>query len=95
MSALAVLFVLGGCKPAEPQLADRPAIRIGAYEWPGNYWIDVAWTKGWFAEAGLNVERIDAEGKYFESLDALASGKIDAWVSRRSIWFGTRLPATT
>jgi NitT/TauT family transport system substrate-binding protein len=59
-------------KPAPPVI-----IKIGSYMWPGSYWIDVAWKKGWFAEAGLNVERLDVNLKYFESLDAVASGQLD------------------
>lgn len=56
---------------------DRP-IRLATYLWPGSYWIDVAWQKGWFDEAGLTVERLGAHHKYFEALDSLASGQVDA-----------------
>jgi NitT/TauT family transport system substrate-binding protein len=65
-----------GCGPAVKQ--PPVTVKIGSYLWPGSYWIDVAWKKGWFAEAGLNVERHDANLRYFANLDAVASGKLDA-----------------
>jgi NitT/TauT family transport system substrate-binding protein len=74
-----ILFVacmaLAGCHPTPNHLS--PPIRIATYQWPGSYWIEVAWKKGWFAEAGLNVERVDVDRKYFEYLDAVDSGQID------------------
>ncbi len=76
--ALAAVMLLGGCGTPVSELKARAPIRLGTYEWPGSYWIDVAWVKGWFAEAGLNVERVDTDRKYFESLDAVVSGQIDA-----------------
>jgi NitT/TauT family transport system substrate-binding protein len=76
--ALAAAALLGGCSARAPEIKDGEPIRLGTYEWPGTYWIDVAYEKGWFAEAGLNVERVDTNRKYFESLDDVASGKLDA-----------------
>jgi NitT/TauT family transport system substrate-binding protein len=77
--AIAAVALLGGCDaPSVPAKQTRAPIRLGTYEWPGSYWIDVAWEKGWFAEAGLNVERINTDTKYFESLDEVVAGKIDA-----------------
>jgi NitT/TauT family transport system substrate-binding protein len=75
---LIAFLLLGACGTPHAEPAARAPIRLAAYDWPGCYWIDVAFQKGWFAAAGLDVERIDTEGKYFESLDALAAGKIDA-----------------
>lgn len=69
--------VLAGCGSSAPAEQPRPPIRLGSYEWPGSYWIDVAWDKGWFAAAGLDVQRIDANLKYVQSLEAVAAGKID------------------
>jgi NitT/TauT family transport system substrate-binding protein len=74
---LAVVVSTAGCGPSDPDVKGRPPIRLGSYEWPGSYWIDVAWDKGWFAAAGLNVERIDTNLKYFESLDGVAAGTLD------------------
>jgi NitT/TauT family transport system substrate-binding protein len=66
-----------GCGRAEAP-ASHVTIRIGTYLWPGSYWIDVAAKKGWFAEAGLDVERHDVNLKYFASLDAVVAGRLDA-----------------
>ncbi len=76
--AIAAIAALGSCTPAVPQKVAPVHIRLGTYEWPGSYWIDVAAGKGWFAEAGLDVETIDTDRRYFESLDAVAAGKLDA-----------------
>lgn len=76
--ALLVLGALNGCNSAaEPPLSQEP-IKIGTYLWPGSYWIDVAFDKGWFAAAGLNVERVDVDRKYFASMDEVAAGKLHA-----------------
>jgi NitT/TauT family transport system substrate-binding protein len=77
--ALAAVALLAGCGGASaPQTSTRTPIRLGTYEWPGSYWIDVAWQKGWFAAAGLNVERVGMDTKYFEALDDVVAGKLDA-----------------
>jgi NitT/TauT family transport system substrate-binding protein len=80
--AAAACLSAGGCKPADiaPRLAaaTSPPIRLATYEWPGSYWIEVATAKGWFAEAGLNVQRVDVDTHYFESLEDVATGKLDA-----------------
>jgi NitT/TauT family transport system substrate-binding protein len=73
---LAVTAVLVGCTRSTPNVSSA-LIRLGTYEWPGSYWIDVAYKKGWFAEAGLNVERVDTDRKYFKSLDDVAAGTLD------------------
>jgi NitT/TauT family transport system substrate-binding protein len=75
--ALAACAFLGSCTPAF-KLTPSVPIRLASYEWPGSYWIDVAWKKGWFAEAGLNVERVDVDNSYFPSLERVASGQLDA-----------------
>lgn len=81
---LATVFALGACKPASaPPAAATSAqpIRIGGLYWPGNYWIDIAHAKGWFKEAGLNVEWVDTNPDFFASLDDAATGKLDLVVS--------------
>jgi len=70
-----LVVMLAGCAPSVDPT--HTPIRLGTYLWPGSYWIDVAYAKGWFVEEGLNVERVDADRKYFESLDDVASGKLD------------------
>jgi NitT/TauT family transport system substrate-binding protein len=75
--ALLVALLLGACTHSTPQADSGVRIRLGTYEWPGSYWIDVAWRKGWFAEAGLNVERVDMDRRYFEGLNDVAVGKLE------------------
>lgn len=78
--ALGIIIVggLAGCERVRQAPPDaRPPLRVGAYYWPGLYWIDIAHAKGWFREAGLNVERVDTNADYFASLDQLAQGKLD------------------
>jgi len=75
-SALVALMLLS-CSP-QPKLIPATPIRLASYEWPGSFWIEVAWKKGWFAEAGLNIQRIDVDNSYFPSLEDVASGKLDA-----------------
>lgn len=71
-----------GCHSDSPSVP-RPApssipIRLATYEWPGSYWIEIATEKGWFAQAGLNVQRVDVDTRYFDALEDVATGKIDA-----------------
>jgi NitT/TauT family transport system substrate-binding protein len=75
--ALAACTFLVSCSPA-PKLSPSAPIRLASYEWPGSFWIEVAWKKGWFAEAGLNVQRVDVDNNYFPSLENVANGKLDA-----------------
>ncbi|KAA0695062.1 hypothetical protein DT594_09400 [Halopseudomonas laoshanensis] len=55
----------------------HPPMRIGAYYWPGTYWIDIAHSKGWFVEAGLNVEIIDANQDYYGAVTDIHEGNLD------------------
>src|SRR5262245_41845882 len=52
------------------------ALKIAYSDWPG--WIawDVAVQKGWFKEAGVNVELVWLD--YVPSMDAFSAGKVDA-----------------
>jgi len=52
-------------------------IKVARSYWPGMYWIDIAEEKGWFQEAGLNVELIDISWDYFKSIRDMIEGKID------------------
>lgn len=77
---LSAALALAACKPAPgPSAAPTSStpIRVGAAYWPGFYWVDVAQEKGWFKEAGLNVEWVDTNADYFASFDDLVSGKLD------------------
>lgn len=77
--AIAVmLFALAACeRSTTPDFSGSPPIRVGAYYWPGMYWLDIADRKGWFKEAGLNVERVDTNADYFASFDDFFAGKLD------------------
>jgi NitT/TauT family transport system substrate-binding protein len=45
--------------------------------WPGQYWRTLADYKGWFKEAGLNVELISSQSNYFSSLQSMVDGHLD------------------
>ena len=51
-------------------------LKIGYSDWPGFTVLEVAKQKGWFKDAGLDVELVWFD--YLPSLDAFAAGKIDA-----------------
>ncbi len=53
-------------------------IRVGDSFWPGTYWQLIAQNKGWFAEAGLNIELVDIGADYFGSLRDMVAGKLDS-----------------
>src|SRR5258707_11148575 len=50
-------------------------IKIAYSDWPGYTVLEVAKQKGWFKDAGLDVELVWFE--YSPSIDAFAAGKID------------------
>ena len=50
-------------------------LKIGYSDWPGYTVLEVAKQKGWFKDAGLDVELVWFE--YSPSIDAFAAGKID------------------
>lgn len=52
-------------------------LKVARYYWPGTYWVEIADKKGWFGEAGLNIELIDSNPDYWGSLQDTADGKID------------------
>jgi NitT/TauT family transport system substrate-binding protein len=60
-------------KPAEPA---GPALKIAYSDWPGWVAWDVGIQKGWFKEAGVNVEFVWFE--YVPSMEAFTAGKVDA-----------------
>ncbi|TSC52284.1 MAG: aliphatic sulfonate ABC transporter substrate-binding protein [Parcubacteria group bacterium LiPW_41] len=55
-------------------------ITIGTSYWPGQYWIDIADTKGWFSEAGVSINAVNTQEDYYKSIDDLLSGKLDLQV---------------
>ena len=51
-------------------------LKIAYSDWPGFTILEVAKQKGWFKEAGVDVELVWFD--YLPSLDAFAAGKVDA-----------------
>src|ERR1700744_6345314 len=51
-------------------------IKIGYSDWPGYTVLEVAKQKGWFKDAGLDVDMVWFD--YNASIEALSSGKIEA-----------------
>ncbi len=67
---LIVLFAWSsGMLAAEP-------LKIGYSDWPGYTILEVAKQKGWFKEAGVDVDLVWFD--YLASIDAYSAGKIDA-----------------
>ena len=56
--------------------AHAAPLKIAYSDWPGFTIFEVAKQKGWFKEAGLEVEMVWFD--YLPSLDAFAAGKVDA-----------------
>src|SRR5215475_1559827 len=67
MIALIALAGLAGVNAAP--------LKIGYSDWPGYTVLEVAKQKGWFKDAGLDVEL--AWFEYSPSIDAFAAGKVD------------------
>jgi len=59
------------------QISNLP-IKIAYNYWPSVFWIEIAGEKGWFEEAGLNVELVDYNKNWYQSNSDLIEGKIDA-----------------
>jgi len=51
-------------------------IKIGYSDWPGYTVLEVAKQKGWFKDAGLDVDLVWFD--YLPSIDAFSAGKVDA-----------------
>jgi NitT/TauT family transport system substrate-binding protein len=66
---LAALLVAGSALHAAP-------IKIAYSDWPGYTVLEIAKQKGWFKDAGLDVDLVWFD--YGPSLDAFSSGKVDA-----------------
>jgi NitT/TauT family transport system substrate-binding protein len=74
----AALAILCGCKPSADDAGSsgRP-IRVADFYRPGTYWIGIAVAKGWFREAGLNVQLVYYKGDDFDSAKDLVEGRLD------------------
>ena len=67
---LASLFLFSRTTPAAEPL------KVAYSDWPGCTLIEVAKQKGWFKEAGIEVELLWFD--YLPSIDAVAAGKLDS-----------------
>jgi NitT/TauT family transport system substrate-binding protein len=67
--ALALSLLSAAGLQAEP-------LKIAYSDWPGFTILEVAKQKGWFKDAGLDVELVWFE--YLPSIDAFSAGKVDA-----------------
>jgi len=61
---------------AAPSKSGKPPLRIAFSDWPGWTAFEVGLQKGWFKEAGVDVEFSWFE--YSPSMEAFAAGKVDA-----------------
>jgi NitT/TauT family transport system substrate-binding protein len=68
LTAVAAIGVLASTVQAEP-------LKLGYSDWPGYTVLEVAKQKGWFKDAGLDVDLVWFD--YNASLDAFSAGKID------------------
>jgi NitT/TauT family transport system substrate-binding protein len=76
-ASLAVLSLLPGCQKKEAAVAAPKApLRIAYSDWPGWTAFEIAIQKGWFKEAGVDVQFSWFE--YAPSMDAFTAGKVDA-----------------
>ena len=67
--AAAVALFTGSATLAEP-------LKVAYSDWPGFTLIEVAKQKGWFKDAGIEVELLWFD--YLPSIDAFSAGKVDA-----------------
>lgn len=75
---LVLILIIVGCSPAEEKLqTSGEVMKVSVDYWPGNFWINIAEHKGWFEEAGLNVELINIHGKFIESQQDFINKKTD------------------
>lgn len=74
--AAAAVAAPSAAVPAPPPASGGPALRIAYSDWPGWVAWEIGIQKGWFKEAG-----VDVDFKWFEyvpSMEAYSAGKVDA-----------------
>ena len=75
LTTLAVA-VLGFGAAAGAPLTAADALKIAYSDWPGWVAFEVAIQKGWYKDAGVNVDFVWME--YAPSMEAIQAGKVDA-----------------
>lgn len=75
LTAVAVAVLGLGAATAAP-LTAAEALKVAYSDWPGWVAFDIAIQKGWYKEAGVNVEFVWME--YVPSMEAFQAGKVDA-----------------
>lgn len=78
--SVAITLIIGGGYYFYQNLLPKTSgqvMTVAKYYWPGTYWVEIADQKGWFKEAGLNVQLIDTNADYGKSLKDAASGNLD------------------
>jgi NitT/TauT family transport system substrate-binding protein len=75
LSALAIAVLGLGAATAAP-LTAADALKVAYSDWPGWVAFDIAIQKGWYKEAGVDVEFVWME--YVPSMEAFQAGKVDA-----------------
>ena len=76
VTALAILVGCQKKEEAKPEAAAKAPLKIAYSDWPGWTAFEIAKQKGWFKEAGVDVEFSWFE--YAPSMEAFTAGKVDA-----------------
>lgn len=77
--AILAITVLAGRQFGGRLFGPRPTgklITLGRYYWPGEYWHEIAYHKGFFKQEGLNVELVDTNPDFYKSIEDTVAGKI-------------------
>jgi NitT/TauT family transport system substrate-binding protein len=75
---LLTFLVVSCSSPDQGPKTSGEVIKVAFELWPGTYWVQIAHTKGWFEEAGLNVElSFDANNNFVASERAFADGELE------------------
>ena len=72
---IACLLTFASLTALRPALS-ADTLKIGYSDWPGYTVFEVANQKGWFKDAGIDVQMVWFD--YGPSIDAFAAGKTDA-----------------
>ncbi|HTB79260.1 MAG TPA: ABC transporter substrate-binding protein [Opitutaceae bacterium] len=72
---IACIIALVSLAALRPALSAAP-LKVGYSDWPGYTAFEIAVQKGWFKDAGVDVEFVWFD--YGPSIDAFSAGKIDA-----------------